>query len=338
MYLAKKHPFLFAAILLIGASWLGPVLQLSQFQMMPGNIGDARLNNYFLENIYQYVFGHAPSLTHLSFFYPFPYVLGFSDNLFGSSPVYLLARALTQQPETAFQLWYFFGFVVNFAACYSALRRLDVGSIGSAFGALIFAFALPVAGHAGHAQLHYRFGVPLSLAAFVFFLRDKNWKYLLISFAWLVWQFYCSIYIGFFLGVMLIATLFSYGITSLLDKRQGVKSRVSEFKSAWLGEPARYRRNLLLAFVVLLALMAALFFPYMQVSSLYGAKRSYDEIATMLPRISSYFFADSNKIWPWHASAFSDIPMPHEHRMFVGVLPMSLAVIGFLIGDRKSVV
>ena len=137
MYLAKKHPFLFAAILLIGASWLGPVLQLSQFQMMPGNIGDARLNNYFLENIYQYVFGHAPSLTHLSFFYPFPYVLGFSDNLFGSSPVYLLARALTQQPETAFQLWYFFGFVVNFAACYFALRRLDVGSIGSAFGALI---------------------------------------------------------------------------------------------------------------------------------------------------------------------------------------------------------
>ena len=72
-----------------------PVSQLDGFAMMPGDIGDARLNNYFLENVYQFFAGNAVSLWHLSFFFPFPYVLGFSDNLFGSAPVYALARLIT---------------------------------------------------------------------------------------------------------------------------------------------------------------------------------------------------------------------------------------------------
>ena len=89
----------------VAAFFLGPFSDLALFTMMPGDFGDARLNNYFLENIYQYVSGGCVSLVHLGFFYPFPYVLGFSDNLFGSSPVYVIARFLTAAPDTAFQVW-----------------------------------------------------------------------------------------------------------------------------------------------------------------------------------------------------------------------------------------
>lgn len=35
--------------------------------MMPGDIIDARLNNYFLEHIYQFLNGNAHSLWHLPF-------------------------------------------------------------------------------------------------------------------------------------------------------------------------------------------------------------------------------------------------------------------------------
>jgi hypothetical protein len=57
-----------------------PFSQLSNLSLMPGDVGDARLNNYFLENIYLFFKGKSDSLWHLGFFYPFPFTGGFSDN------------------------------------------------------------------------------------------------------------------------------------------------------------------------------------------------------------------------------------------------------------------
>ena len=88
--------------LFIAAFLLGPIAQSNFMAMMPGDLGDARLNNYFLENIYQFFAGRNDSLWNLGFFCPFPYVSGFSDNLFGASPIYLLARIISHSPDTAF--------------------------------------------------------------------------------------------------------------------------------------------------------------------------------------------------------------------------------------------
>lgn len=44
-----------------------PLAQLDMLVMMPRDIGDARLNNYFPENIYQVLTGATGSLWHLSF-------------------------------------------------------------------------------------------------------------------------------------------------------------------------------------------------------------------------------------------------------------------------------
>ncbi len=61
-----------------------PVRALQGFVSTPaGNLGDNRLNAYFLENIYQFFTGGSPSLWNLQIFAPYPYILGFSDNLFG---------------------------------------------------------------------------------------------------------------------------------------------------------------------------------------------------------------------------------------------------------------
>ncbi len=104
---------------------LGPMVQLRGLKLMPGNIGDARLNNYFLEHLYQYVRGGTESLWHVDFFWPFPYGLGFSDNLFGAWPLYLAARLVTGASDTAFQLWFLCGYVANFGAAYYAVRKLE---------------------------------------------------------------------------------------------------------------------------------------------------------------------------------------------------------------------
>lgn len=332
----KKYELTVVVCLFLIAFLAEPFVQLAQLSIMPGNIGDARLNNYFLENIYQFFKGGAPSLIHLSFFYPFPYVLGFSDNLFGSSPVYLIARALTGQPDTAFQIWYLVGYFVNYIAAYYALRKLEASTIASAVGALIFAFALPITAHSGHAQLHYRFGLPLSIAMFILFLDKRDWRYFVASAGWLVWQFYCTIYIGFFLLLVLSAMSCIYAASLFMARGGNAKLKIKEFIEQWFAISKNTRFKLIFAIVVLAILMGLLFYPYLQVSSLYGAKRSLDEIASMLPRPQSYFLSDESWLWSSQSKVFAGIPMRHEHHMFVGAIPMLLAFIGFLVGSKRD--
>jgi hypothetical protein len=323
-------------IFFIVAFFSVPYAQLNGMLLMPGGLGDARLNNYFLENIYQYIQGNSDSLLHLNFFYPFPYVLGFSDNHFGTSPAYLIPRAISGQADTAFQIWYLFGYFANYAAAYYALRKLDASVLAAVVGALIFAFALPVTAHSGHAQLHYRFAVPLSIAMYIRFLDRKDWRCFAVVSGWLVWQFYCTIYIGFFLLLTLAAMTCIHVLISLKADAGGIKTISIDFANKFAQLPSPEKTKLIVVFVVLFLLTALLFYPYLQVSVLYNAKRPWQEISTMLPRLESYFLVNQSTLWSSESKIFADLPMRHEHQMFVGAVPMMLAISGFLIGRRQN--
>jgi hypothetical protein len=313
---------------------LVPLSHLDMLNVMPGGIGDASLNNYFLENIYQFVVSGTESLWHLSFFYPFPYVLGFSDNLFGSAPIYIFIRLFNVNTDTAYQLWFLFGYVANFFAAYYALRRLNGSVIASTVGALIFAFALPTA---GHAQLHYRFGLPLAIVFFASFLNNKSWRDLLLSGAWLVWQFYAGVYFGFFTLLLLATMSLTFLGYALIDSRISLKSVCNDFFQSWCAQTKTQRIVFFSCSALGLLFLLFLFYPYLQVTYLYGAKRTWSEIATMLPRPQSYFLSDASFWWSFKdAAIFSKIPMRHEHQMFIGLLPLVLGVMGFIFGSREK--
>lgn len=314
-----------------------PINQLNWLESMPGDIGDARLNNYFLENIYQYLNGNVESLWHLSFYYPFPYTLGFSDNLFGSSPIYLLTRYFGFLPDTAFQIWYLFGYIVNFVSTFYVLRKIGKSSLAASIGALIFAFALPTTAHVAHAQLQYRFGIPLAIFFLIKFLDKKDWSSLIVSGLWLVWQFYAGIYIGFFTLFLMLAMVLTYIGYEKLWLGHSFKSTLLVFISAWKYLSRRRKFQYLFFSGLLLFLMVLLFYPYLQASLLYGAKRSWDEISVMLPRLQSYILSDNSYLWSSpNAEIFSDIPMRHEHQMFFGLLPLLLAITGLFVGNRQQ--
>ena len=331
-----RYGFLTPAIIFLCSFLLLPLTQLNGLSMIPGDIGDSRLNNYFLENIYQFFIGRADSLWHLSFFSPFPYVLGFSDNLFGSSPVYMIARAAGAPTDTAFQIWFLAGYLINFASAYYALRKLGGSTLAASIGAAIFAFALPTTAHAGHVQLHYRFGIPLALVYLIEFLDKKSWRSLVISGAWLVWQFYAGVYMGFFCLLLMSAMIASYFGVVLYKEKRGAKLNFSDFLNSW-NELSLYKRTQYSLCVVLLFLLTLLlFFPYLQVSLLYGAERSWGEISAQLPRPQSYLLSDASLLWKYISFVFSGIPMRHEHQIFIGMAPLVLAALGLFVGIRND--
>jgi hypothetical protein len=312
------------------AFFLGPVRQLHGLDLMPGDFGDARLNNYFLENIYQYLIGNSPSLIHLNFFSFFPYVLGFSDNLFGASPIYLFSRALTGESDTAFQIWFYFSYAANYFAAYWGLRLLGLSPIAAICGSLIFAFALPVSAKTLHAQLGYRFCVPLVIAYFYLFLERGAIRLFLYSMAWLVWGFYCSIYIGAFTGLFLVLMLITFLLMSFYDGRIYQAACWKQLKNiegrVWLVYS--------LVIVFMLAAMAILMYPYIMASVLYGFKRHYSEILSMLPSMHSYFISDLSIIWGAYSALLKDIPIRHEQQLFIGAIPLSLLVASLFV--KKS--
>jgi hypothetical protein len=317
-----------ACLLMVG------VVQWKSMRLIPGDLGDARLNNYFLENIFQYLSGTSRSLWHLGFFYPFPYVLGFSDNLFGSAPVYILARVFESDPHTAFQYWFLAGYLLNHTAAYVTLRKLGFDIVPSTVGALIFAFSLPTTAHAMHAQLHYRAAIPLAAFAFLRFLESPQPRHLASAVGWTVFQFYCGIYMGFFLLFFLGCLLAVKLATSLIDPGQSTREFFSQFATTCLDRAsARYW----IVIAVLGMALYTLLYPYLKVSRIYGFERSWDEISLMLPRVQSYFYSGASLIWKGTGSDwFASLPLPHEHQMFAGAVPLGLALLGTVVAWRTS--
>lgn len=312
----------------------GPLGDLSGLQAMPGDLRDARLNNYFLENIYLFAIEPSRGLWHLRMLWPFPYVGGFSDNLFGASPLYLLPRFLTGEADTAFQIWFLSSYAANFAACYYALRGLGIGIPAATCGALVFTFALPVTARDGHAQLSYRFPVPLAAVSMLHFLQNGNWRHLLSAFAWLVWQLYGSIYIGFFLSMLLAAMAVSYGVYVCGTRRTCWMDYLLGFRSQWTTARRGAKTGGVLALLVLVGLTLLLFYPYGRVSELYGFKRPVEEITTMLPRPQSYFYCDRSWLWRSSNETFTGLPIRHEHQMFIGLVPLALLLWGLIATFR----
>jgi len=292
------------------------------FTAVPGDLNDARFNSVILEHVFQWVTGKVDSLWSPPFFYPFENVLAFSDNHFGSSPFYILFRMLGLSREIAFDAWFIAGFVLSYLAAFIAARRLSLSPLAAATCAFVFAFALPAIVREGHAQLSYRFAIPLAFGALLQMFEERRVIVAGRVAFWTAVQFYCSIYLGVFLVYLLAAAM----IVALV-RQQGPSLARSLVQSL----AAERLAPLVKTGVVLVAsagAVALLLYKYKIVAASYGFAEPTDVVASMLPRPSSYLLAEHNSLYSWIGRWFDGIPMRHEQQLFVGLAAVLLGVIG----------
>lgn len=302
---------------------------------MPGDFGDARFNNFILENFYVHSQGSWRGVWNPQFFYPFKYVIGFSDNHFGTAWIYSLLRTFGLQSDTSFQLWFVFGYIANYFSAIFSLRKLGLTTIGTTVGSLIFAFAIPVTANAGWAQLHYRFGIPLAIMYWAKSLEEKKFKHAVAATFWLVWQFYSGIYMGVFTLIALTAILLSSVITT---KKKLHKTRVDviDHPSLRVLLFSKKTATYLVIEILLLVMLIFLFFPYLRVVQIYGFGRLWEDVSSMLPRAQSYLISDSSRLWYKVSYKITGIPMRQEHQLFPGVVPASLTIIGLFLALKHT--
>jgi len=316
-------------VLFILGMWLVIIRPLgAQLALVPGDLGDARFNNYVLEQFFRWASGLTRDYWNATFYYPFQWTMAFSDNLLGSAPFYALFRWANLDQMSAFQGWYILGCCLNFAAAGIVLGRLKLKPLAVGAGAFFFTFGLPMLAQENHAQLLYHFCIPLACFSLWKFYQAPGLKWLAALAFWTVWQFYLTIYMGVFL-LFLLAAFFI--LLPFWTPGQTFWQRLTAWPrcliKAWLHANRTGRILAITAMVVLGLGLAGLLWPYFHVYRLYHFSRGWAEVSSMLPRLQSYLLADRSQIWPT-ASIASNLSLRHEHQLFPGLAVLVLVLAG----------
>lgn len=307
----KIIPIFIPIVLLIVGLYFG-ILKIygTDFSKVPGDLGDARFNNYVLEHNYLYFIGKANKYWDAPFMYPYKNVIAFSDNLLGTAPIYSIFRILKWDRETSFQLWLLTLFILNFIFCYLALLKWSRNNILSSVGAYVFAFSIFIIGNIYNVQTFPRFIIPFIFYWFWIYLNEKKIKYFIYLILGIVFQFYCGIYLGF----LLIYSLFFLFISYFLI-----------YKDALLFTQFKKLKTVTSHFLVL-CVGSLLFFPliyHYYLGSHQTGIASYNEVLTSIPTIRSYFFT-SKAAKSWEILSEHGIPVFNNwwcHFLFIGALP-----------------
>jgi hypothetical protein len=271
--------------------------------------------------------------------YPFPATLAYSEHMLGVYPLAAPLFMLGLSPITVQNLI----IILNLALCgfgASLLVREITGSrAGGIAAGLIFAFYPYRIFETGHLQMAFALWLPLCFWALERFRREGHWRYATLWGLFALLQSLISYYQAVFLAIL----LFVYGGYFLLT------------------DPAfrQPRRLVKLAVVggLILLVHLPLIQPYLYLRNNLGFQRELDEASLYAAVLSDYALPAQNE-GPYRQlagllelaapapSSFFDrtvdawlaTPATPSGRLFPGVLPLILAIVGTLVYRRRRIV
>ncbi len=276
-------------------------------QYLPGDLGDGRFNNYLLEHAYKFFTFQLDSFWEAPFMYPEEQVISYSDNLLGTVPLYGLFRFMNIGVEQSFQYWFIALNFLNYYCCYLFLKWWTNNRMAGVLGALLFAISLCLISQTPHVQTIPRFAVPLTFWALLLFKESFKTKHFLVACLLLVYQFYCALYLGFFLAVPFGVFLLGIIIKHWSRFKDHLRNRKWILQIIGSG---------IISLLVLLPLML----PYYERSKIMGLK-SFHEIFPTLPSLYSYLTANYGAIvWEPLEQTAQGYQFEWDHHIYVGAL------------------
>jgi hypothetical protein len=294
------------------------------FNRIPGDLIDARFNNYVLEHGYKYLCREEHWFWSAPFMYPESKVITFSDNFLGELPFYAFFRQVGLDRETAYQCWMLVSFMLNFLVCAWVLAKLGCNRLSALLGAYVFAFALPVFDQTYHSQMISRYAMPLAFYFFIQFFEKTKPVYFLAFLLSVVWQFYNSIYLGF----MLSLGIFCFGIFYLWFQYKDISFRTI---FTWK-KMAQCLVFISLALIPLYALMH----PYVE-RAIPGYLPEHDLVMLTVPRLASYVLTSPYALsWLSLNNQNPDFQYYWNHFLFPGGLTYLAMIVVILIIVRQK--
>lgn len=294
--------------------------------LIPGDLGDARFNNYILEHFHRFITGKTDAYWDAPFMYPWKNVIALSDNLLGTAPIYSAFRSLGLTREGAFQGWLLALFALNYWCCLLAMRKWSGNLALAACAAYIFAFGIYNIGQINNIQVLPRFMVPLAFLFLWNHLRSGSWKWLWLAMLAVVYQFYCGLYIGFILVYALLFLFIGY----LIAYRK--ESYLRHFRN-W-----RVAVGWCMIALIGILLLLPMMLHYLAVPQDMGV-RNFSEILASVPRPVSYFFTHPAAL-SWRSLSHIGVdafPLWWNHFHFIGAVPWAAVLaVPFLLLSKRT--
>lgn len=286
------------------------------FSYFPGDLGDGRLNLYFLEHAHKFFTGKIPSFWEAPFMYPEPNVTAYSDNLLGSAPIYSFFRAIGVNTYLAYQLWFIVVSSLNYVCAFILLKYLFKNNYAAVLGALIFAFSIALQSQYTHAQTFPRYAIPLAILMAVKFSYELKPKYFFYALLFLVYQIYCGIYLGFFLVIPLGIYLILAFLKFIFPSEKKVVNLNWWFK-------------IIASVIVNVLILLPLMLPYMERKIAPGFDH-FIRISETIPTLTSYLFSyEGSIVWGFLSEIGQHKNAWWDHQLFPGAIAIISLVMCF---------
>ena len=212
--------------------------------------------------------------------YPQEAIMTFSDNLLGT---FILYSFLGCDVYLAFQLWMVSITILNYYCAYLFINYLLKNKFAAALGAFIFAFSVALVSQYSHPQVYARFFVPLAFMFAVKFQETLKTRHFFWMVFFVVYQFYCVVYLGFMLAFPL-AIFFAIAIITSWSK---FISKVS----------LKYLAKLGIFLIINILMLLPLVIPYMNSPAKFRPNgeivyRKFEEVINTIPTIQSYLLIE----------------------------------------------
>ncbi len=266
--------------------------------------GDGMLNHLILENSWLALTDsdYCGTLATPPFFYPEPYTLLYSENLFGSAPIYWAMRVVTDH-EYAYIWWQIVCSALNFVAFAVVGRWLRMPHALALAGAFLWAFAAVHADQIKHSQMIPRFYMPFAAYYAIQLVLEPSAKSLNRLFGSVFLQCLACVYSGWFLVVGLAVFL-----PALLALRPGSARELRRYA-------VENKRRVGGVCLLWGFAMLALFGPYIVVNL--GVSRTYEDCHGLFPTPAAWFTAPTGSRW-YDTLGLVREPAPFECLLFSG--------------------
>ena len=256
----------------------------SGFDSIQTERGDGMLNHLILENSWLAVSdpSYRGTLVTPPIFYPEPYVIAYSENLYGVAPVYWALRLVTPY-DLAYIWWQIVLSVLNFVTFALVARWLRMPHVLAIGGAFFWAFAAVHADQIKHSQMIPRLWMPLAVYYAITLVNQPSAKSLNRMMGTTFLQCLSCIYTGWFLVVGL-----SVFLPLLVCLKPGAAGALVRYTRAhWLKVAG--------IFSLWTLAMVALFGSYLVIN--WGVARSYEDCYGLMPTPTAWLSGQSGQRW-----------------------------------------
>lgn len=278
-------------------------------------LGDSRLNAYIQAWDTHALLHHPLRLFDTNMYYPSRYTLAGSENLLGTQLLFAPAYLLTGNPAFACNLVILGSFLLCAVTMYLLMRCITGDPFAAAIAGFVYGFALPRVAQLSHMQLLSMQWIPLIILCLYGYLTTKRNSRLVGAAGFLLLQILCSLYLGY-----MAITVTACFLLAIAATRRDLLTRAVVWRLACAG----------LAVALCLVPIVRPYLHLQKHGAISPAAQRASTIGASANPIGSYLDVAG---FPGHVyenllHGNDSHELGWEKRLFMGFLPMGLALAG----------